>query len=231
MGDEPRAAPMRLRVRVHPVSRGTTLQRVISTSALDRTSITTMLWQHSGAIFSCRADLLRLGALFRLAAAGPHSAIYLPLRDNTPSESAANWVGGGRELADLVVVRRDAHLRPSTWPQLRARLRRGAPATMRAAAPRPRPDGRPKIDTRDEIRVYECASTVLMSASAQVLLDAGDELTWCADQVAISPDIHRFGGPVAFSQFNGAEWARGPGRRDQSWECMVLAEDPSFIHR
>lgn len=229
MGELPQAGRMRLRVRAHHVEERTALRRVLVSTALTRTSITPLLWHHSGAVFSCRADLLRLGALFRVAATGPHSAVFLPLRANPPSDSAASWADQLRPRHDLVLARDDVQLRPSAWPRLRDRLRRnGNPLTLRAPAPRPiqvRADWE-----RDELNAAEHAATVFLTGSPQCLLDAGDELTRCADEVATSADVHRFGGPAAFSQFNGPDPDPGE-RRDGSWECMVLAEDQHFRRR
>jgi hypothetical protein len=229
VADASMSGRMRLRMRVHHLSDRDPLRRVLVPAApLSRTHITKVHWRHSGALIASRADLLRLGALFRLAATSPHSAVYLPLHENAQSEAVADWDIGQR-LADLVVVRTEASLRPSAWPALRARLRRGpnatVPATMRAPAARPRPESGPPASP---LRATEHADTLLLSGSARTLLDAGDEFTWCGDQVAINTDIHRFGGPALLSQFNGPD--RRPGRRDGSWHFMVLAEDRLF-HR
>jgi hypothetical protein len=153
---------------------------------------------HTGALISSRADLLRLGALFRLAA----------------------------------VVRRDVPLRPSAWPAIRARLRRGAreavPATMLTPAPRRSSRNQDRDWKRHHLSVAEHADTLVLSGSSRALHDAGDELTWCGNEVAVNSDIRRYGGPALLSQFTGPR--RRPGRRDASWECMVLAEDHIF-HR
>jgi hypothetical protein len=106
--DRSGAARMRLRMRVHYVSGNTRLQRVVMTAAPLR---------HT------RADLLRLGALFRLAAVSPHSAVFVPLRANRVGEWVAPWADS-QGLADLAIVRRNVHLRPSNWPSIRARLGR-----------------------------------------------------------------------------------------------------------
>lgn len=226
---------MRLRMRVHHVPGRTCLQRVLQPVVpLSRTHITKVLWQYSGALIGSRADLLRLGALFRLAATSPHSVVYLPLRRNAQSEAVSYWAAH-QGLADLVIARSEASLRPSAWPALRARLRHGPKAgvltTMRAPAPRSPDERQPLPDwewERRRLRATEHADTLLLSGSAAALHDAGDELTWCGEQVAGNADIHRFGGPVAFSQFNGPD--RRAGRRDGSWHFMVLAED-SIFHR
>ncbi|WP_203827781.1 hypothetical protein [Actinoplanes palleronii] len=197
--------------------------------------ITKVLWQHSGALIGSRADLLRLGALFRLAATSPHSLVYLPLRENVRSEAVTYW-DAGQGLADLVIGRSDTALRPSAWPILRASVRRGlkvgALATVRTPAPRPRPEERQPASEwereRHPLRATEHADTLLLSGSARALHEVGDELTWCGEQVALNSEIHRFGGPALLSQVNGP--ARRAGRRDASWHFMVLAEDHLF-HR
>jgi hypothetical protein len=225
---------MRLRMRVHEVSRTTAFRRVLTPAfALGGTHLTRLLWNQSGALFSCRADLLRLGALFRLAATSPHSAVWLPLRANRPEPASLVelWGRDNRGLADLVVVRAGVPLRPSAWPRVRERVRAsGALRTMRSPAPRPVPElqgcRRP-----DGLVVAEHAGTVFMSGAAADLLVAGDGLTDCGDLVADDPDIHRFGGPVTFGQFRGPDPRLVPGRRrDTTWECDVLAED-QFFHR
>jgi hypothetical protein len=227
---------MRLRMRVHEVSRSTRFRRVLTPcSPLARTHLAAVLWHHTGALFSCRADLLRLGALFRLAATSPHSAVFLLLRDNrpapgSPAESWARATG----LTDLVVVRSDVPLPPSAWPATRARMRRGphpgALHTMLAPAPRPLPQPQPRRRP-DRLTVAEHADTVLLSGAAAALHVAGDELTACGNLVAIDPDIHRFGGPVPLSQFRGHDPRLHAGqRRDTTWECDILAEDTIF-HR
>jgi hypothetical protein len=221
---------MRLRVRVHEVSGGGRLRRVVvPATPLRDTHLTNLLTYHSGALFSSRADLLRLGALFRLAAISPHSAVFLPLRANVPSEFAASW-GRDSGLADLLVVRRDVPLRASAWPAIRARLHHGAhpgrAATMHAPAPREPDPEQPWDWPRHRLSVAEYAGTVIFSATSRGLHEAGDELTWCGNAVAVNIDIHRFGGPAALSQFAGGVWHTG--RPEDDWECDILAEDPLF---
>lgn len=135
------------------------LRRVITpVAALRNTHLTNLLGYHSGALVGSRADLLRLGALFRLAAVSRHSAVFLPLRDNRPivstdpSADGAGLVDGrglvdgaglvdGQAPTDLVVARCETPLRPSAWPGIRERMRHGpgpgTPSTMLAPAPRP----------------------------------------------------------------------------------------------
>ncbi|GAA4258273.1 hypothetical protein [Dactylosporangium darangshiense] len=223
---------MRLPVRVHDLGdpaaprAGAGLRRIlVPARPLRHAHLTHLLWYHTGALIASRADLLRLGALFRLAAVSPHSAVYLPLRGNPPSPSAEAW-RDAQGLADLVVARREAALRPSAWPDLRARLRRGRgvrPAGPTAPPPREAPP------TGEHLSAAEHGATVFFRGTAAALFDAGDELTRCGDEVARHRDVRRFGGPALLSQFDGPGLA--PGRRDESWECMILAEDPLFQRR
>jgi hypothetical protein len=217
---------MHVRMQVNPLPGHTARQRIlVPADPLSRLHITKVLWQHSGALIGSRADLLRLGALFRLAATSPHSIVYLPLRDNAQSEAVTYWARDPG-LADLVIARSDTSPRPSAWPSLRTRVRRGLLTTMRTPPPRP-PTSPPEWEWKSrQLRAEEHADTLLLSGSPQALHDAGDELTRCGDQVAVNTDIHRFGGPAFLSQFNGPE--RRPGRRDASWHFMVLAEDHIF---
>ncbi|WP_344618558.1 hypothetical protein [Dactylosporangium salmoneum] len=233
MVDGADAARMRLRMRVHHLAADTVLRRVLTTAApLRRSHVTRLLWRHTGVLIGSRADLLRMGALFRLAAVSPHSAVFLPLRANPPSPSVACWADTP-DLADLLVVRRDIPLRPSAWPAIRARLRHGpghgALTTMVTPAPRRPADHRDRPWAREWLSVAEHAHTVVLSGSARALHEAGDELTLCGNEVAVNRDIRRYGGPALLSQFNGPD--RHSGRRDASWECMVLAEDPIFHGR
>ncbi|WP_238010480.1 hypothetical protein KZZ52_25025 [Dactylosporangium sp. AC04546] len=214
---------MRVQVTVHELGGSTRLRRVLTPAdPLRRTHQSRLLWAHTGALIGSRADLLRLGALVRLAAVSPHSALYLPLRGNPRSAYAEQW-----KLADLVVVRGDVPLRRSAWPAVRSRLRHGRARTV--DTPAPRDEARPDDWRRDRraLGVTEFADTVFLAGTAEALLEAGDELTRCGNQVAVNPDIHRSGGPALLSQFDGPDRHAGP-RRDEGWECMVLAEDELF---
>jgi hypothetical protein len=223
---------MRLRVRRHRVPGGAALRYVIVPAApLRGTHITKLVGHHTGALIGSRADLLRLGALFRLAAVSPHSALFLPLRAPEATGTAGYWAET-QGLADLLVLRRDVGLRPSAWPGIRAGLRRGphpgSPATVVAPAPRPRSGGQSWEWRLRHLEVAEYAETVLLTGGSRDLFEAGDELTRCGDRVAVDSEIRRHGGPAMLGQFAGSE--RSAGRRGTGWECMILAEDEIF-HR
>jgi hypothetical protein len=216
---------MRLAMRVHRLPGTGRLRRVVTTDALRHTHLTKLLWHHTGALTGSRADLLRLGALFRLAAVSPHTAVFLPLRANEVGGTVSDWAER-QGLADLLVARRDTNLRPAHWPAIRARLRRSAPTTIAAPAPRGSEPDLGHRWRRRQLSAAEHAETVMLSGWPEALFAAGDELTWCGNEVAGNRDIRRYGGPALLGQFNG------PGdrsrRRDESWECMILAEDPLF---
>jgi hypothetical protein len=93
---------------------------------------------------------------------------------------------------------------------------------VRAPAARP-----PRADrARHELSVAEHAGTLFLSGTARALFEAGDELTWCGDEVAGHPDPPPRRADL-LSQFDGP--GQRPGRRDTTWVCMVLAEDPIFL--
>ncbi|KUL26311.1 hypothetical protein ADL15_38600 [Actinoplanes awajinensis subsp. mycoplanecinus] len=171
-------------MRVHDLPGESSLRRVlVPATPLRRMHITKVLWHHSGALIGSQADLLRLGALVRLAAASPHSLVYLPLRENVRSEAVTYWADG-QGLADLVIARSDTALRPSAWPTLRSSVRRGlkvgALATMRTPAPRLQPGERQSAKEwereRHQLRATEHADTLLLSGSARAMHEVGDEL-------------------------------------------------------
>jgi hypothetical protein len=217
---------LRVPLRVHHVSATTRLRRVlVPASPLAGTHLTALLWQHAGALFTSRGEVVRLGALFRLAAVSPHSAVFLPLRDDPPPAGsfAESW-GSQSGLADLVVHRQDVPLRPSAWPSVRGRLRRGVPHT--ALAPAPRELHATGCRVPDRLTVAEHAGTVLLTGAAADLLRAGDDLTACADFSVVNPAVRPAAGPVVMSQFRGPDVGhRSDLRRDTSWECDILVED------
>ncbi|WP_144125661.1 hypothetical protein [Catellatospora sichuanensis] len=220
-----------LRVRVHAVPGQSRLRRVVVPDPpLRDTHQSLLLWQHTGALTASRADLWRLGALFRLAAVSPHTAVHVPLRRNPRDEHAEFW---SREqgLGDLLIMRGDVGLRPAHWTALRTRLGRGPRpgrlAFMSVPPPRP-PVAEPGWDWREHaLGVHEHGDTVFWSGTARALYAAGDDLTWCSGQVSRHVDIRRHGGPALLSQWTGpGRPDRSAGRRDTSWECMILAVDP-----
>ncbi|HZM81612.1 MAG TPA: hypothetical protein VFC19_38300 [Candidatus Limnocylindrales bacterium] len=77
--------------------------------------------------------------------------------------------------------------------------------------------------TSKDLVVREHAATVVMSGDAAALLAAGDELTWCGEEVVCNRDIRRYGGPALRAQFDGDN--------DGGWECLVMAEDRMFRRR
>ncbi|WP_344464851.1 hypothetical protein [Kitasatospora kazusensis] len=146
-----------------------------------------------GYLKASRADLLRLGALFRVAATSPHSAIHIPVppgaRQTTPADGATRTL-------PVLLAREDAGLRVSDWPELRHRMRR-AGAPLRVTAPAARSADRPeevrRRADRRPARFAEHAATIVLTARAEVLFRIGDWLTDAGDRVARDPHVHRHG--------------------------------------
>ncbi|MFD1147805.1 hypothetical protein [Saccharothrix hoggarensis] len=142
---------MRLSVIAHPVVRHAPLHRVLVPAARLRN-----LWVRPpepitgmAAVTGSRADLVRLGALVRLAATSRHSALFIPARDNVPPEEL--WRMGHARPADLLVVRRDVGLRPSDWPGVRRALRRSTARPARVDEVFTEPDVALDVHGRDPI--------------------------------------------------------------------------------
>lgn len=220
-----------LRVRVHALPGQSQLRRVVVPDPpLRETHQSLLLWQHSGSLTASRADLWRLGALFRFAAVSPHSAVYVPLRGN-PRDEYNEACYGDQGLGDLLIMRGEVGLRSAHWTALRARLGRGPgtgrPALLSVPSPRERVVEQGWDWRQHALTVAEHADTVFWSGTARALYAAGDELAWCSGQVSRHRDIRRHGGPALLSQWNGPSSPFGPiGRRDDTWECMILAVDP-----
>ncbi|MGW3107707.1 hypothetical protein [Streptomyces sp. NPDC001100] len=78
-----------------------------------------------GMLMGDHDGLSRLAGLFSFAACSRHTIVHVPLRDCVPPDE------GCGELVDLVLAHPEAGLRPSKWPELRRRLGRGTPLTVR----------------------------------------------------------------------------------------------------
>ncbi|MFD7902199.1 hypothetical protein ACFV4G_08130 [Kitasatospora sp. NPDC059747] len=146
-----------------------------------------------GYLNASRADLLRLGALFRVAATSPHSAVHVPVPPD-----ARPMTFGDRDTRPLPVLlaRDDTELRPSDWPDLRRRMRR-APVPLSVTAPAARPPDRPddvrRRADRHPARFTEHAATIVITARAELLFWMGDWLTAVGDRVARDSRVHQHG--------------------------------------
>ncbi|GAA2831563.1 hypothetical protein [Crossiella cryophila] len=221
---------MRLPVISHPVRRHGSLHRIlIPAAALRHTWLRSPFLTGYGKITASRADLLRLGALFRLAAISPHSAVHLPLRANQVPEDLAHWFTDHRP-ADLLIAHRDAGLRASAWPGLRASTRRRATqadrqtATTPAARPDPDPHSRDFSADR-RLALSEHAETLLITAPGQGLHQVGDLLSQAGEAVATHRDIHRNGFALLSSL---TPVLRGGGGAPDELEIDIYAREPIF---
>ncbi|GLW56931.1 hypothetical protein [Kitasatospora phosalacinea] len=213
---------MRLRVTGHPVADGSRLGRVLDTGPMLRRTFfhPPDLWV--GYLYANRADLLRLGALFRVAASSPHSAVHVPAAPGPgPLDARAT---------PLLVAREDTGLRPSDWPALRRGMRRGGtPLTVTAPAPRSadRPDRVQRLSERHPARLAEHAGACFVLARPELLFWLGDSLTAAGEAVAGDPGIHRRG--ESFLQDLVGFFATGRPDDPMHALCLVAA-DPIF-HR
>ncbi|MGO1053761.1 hypothetical protein [Crossiella sp. CA198] len=221
---------MRLPVISHPVRRHGPLHRIlIPVAALRHTWLRSPFLTGYGKITGSRADLLRLGALFRLAAISPHSAVHVPLRANPLPEHDWFWFHGHRPK-DLLIARRDAGLRASAWPELRTSTRRRATQAARQTAvtpaARPDPDRWSRDWTADRRLVLsEHAETLLITAPAWSLHQVGDVFSEAGEAVATHRDIHRDGFALLSSL---TPLLRGGGGSPDQLEIDIYAQEPIF---
>ncbi|MFE6049191.1 hypothetical protein ACFQ6N_00360 [Kitasatospora sp. NPDC056446] len=220
---------MRLRVTSHPVDGagpGSGLGRILSTGPMLRNTFLHPPDLRVGYLRASRADLLRLGALFRVAATSPHSALYVPA---PPGARATAPVGGARTLP-LLLAREDTGLRPSDWPALRRGMRRAsAPLSVTAPAARSsdRPDDVRRRADRHPARFTEHAATAVITARAELLFWIGDWLTAAGDRVAGDSHVHRHGETFLGDLAGFFD----PAGTDQPMHALcVVAEEPIF-HR
>ncbi|MGW4380181.1 hypothetical protein [Kitasatospora sp. NPDC004531] len=185
---------MRLRLTSHRVGDdGHRLSRVLSSGPMLRNLHLHPPRPEVGYLTAPRADLLRLGALFRIAATGPHTVVHVPAPPDAPARPS-DFVDN--PALPLLIAREDAGLRPSDWPALRRRMRRtGTPLTVTAPAPRPHDRSEDVLRRADDrpARFTEHADTVIVTARPELLFRIGDLLTAGGDTVAGDQHIHRHG--------------------------------------
>lgn len=173
-----------------------------------------------GQLTGCGENLLRLGALVRLAAVSGSTAIYAPTGSNPVPRDISPWFSaertGDERPVDLLVVRRDVGVRAADWPGIRRRLRygpgrgRGHARSVRAPDARELRSDRPWEWSPDRlITLTTHAGTLVVSGPSWSLLRMGDALTHAGKcevaaeaghttPVALYPltDMVRDGGPV-----------------------------------
>ncbi|QKW24073.1 hypothetical protein HUT16_04010 [Kitasatospora sp. NA04385] len=218
---------MRLRVTSlpvtgRPVATGSHLGRVLDTGPMLSGTFFHPPDHHVAFLYASRADLLRLGALFRLAATSPHSALHVPTPPGPGPMDA--------RTTSLLVARADTGLRPSDWPALRRAPRRtAAPLTVTAPAPRPadRPDDVRRLADRHPARFAEHAGTSFILARPELLFWMGDSLTEAGESVATDREIHRRGESYRndWVGFFTPEYTDAPMHA-----LCVVAADPIFHH-
>ncbi|MGW0522651.1 hypothetical protein [Crossiella sp. NPDC003009] len=221
---------MRVTVISHPVQRHGPLHRILIPAAVLRhTWLRSPFLTGYGTITGSRADLLRLAALCRLAAISPHSAVHVPARANEILGDLEHWFTGHRPL-DLLIARRDAGLRASAWPGLRASARRRAGTARRHTADTPAP--RPPVDlwSREwtpprRLTLAEHAETLVVTAASWSLHQVGDQLTVAGEAIATNKDVHRLG-QALLATFTPV--LHGGGGAADKLELDVYAREPIF---
>lgn len=176
---------MRLRLVEFRPALGPTRYRVVRpnpplqhTALADPTRYGWLVGDHDG--------LARLGALFAFAARFPHTIVYVPLRHGNPLGEYEEQLRSCGDRIDLVLMHHSLQLPVSRWPELRGRLRAGAPLTVDADEhqwPDPpaewaRRSGR--RDFRDWLRPAVVASTLFLIGSRDSFRAAVGEFTYAA---------------------------------------------------
>lgn len=222
---------MRLRLTAYPVSGSGQLERVLTPRHPLRN-----LWVRSpafdayGMITGSRADLLRLGALIRLAAISGHSAIHLPLAANALPADVAWWFRDGEHPVDLLIVRSDIGLRPSAWPSIRRRIHKGQthrrPLTARTPVPRPVRITKP-WEPGTQVSLTTHATTLVMSGPASSLHLVADTVTAAGEWLAGDRHIHRHGQAILSTLTPLVR----DGNAGRPTELDIYGRDPIFHRR
>ncbi|MEE1940025.1 hypothetical protein V1L54_11565 [Streptomyces sp. TRM 70361] len=139
--------------------------------------------------------LSRLAALFSFAAFSRHTVVHVPLRRSLPRQVAPGVPVG------LVLVHRSPGLRPYVWPQLRRRLTRGTPLTVRTDERRTAAhadawrcrweDHWYRMDVRDRIRPAVHARTLFLYGGRDVFASACVHLELAADFGPLQEGVDR----------------------------------------
>ncbi|MFB7370457.1 hypothetical protein ACFC0D_11525 [Streptomyces sp. NPDC056222] len=111
---------MRLKCREFRPRTGPHAYRIVQPwHPLRHTTLNDPLGEGWGYLLGDHDGLSRLAALFSFAAFSRHTIVHVPLRESLPRTYAPGTP------VDLVLAHGTPGLRPSAWPQLRARLRTG----------------------------------------------------------------------------------------------------------
>lgn len=133
-----------------------------------------------GLLLGDHDGLSRLAGLFAFAACSRHTIVHVPLREGIPADE------GWGEPVDLVLAHPTSGLRPSRWPELRRKLRQGAPLTARTDEARTARDAASwrsrceRADFREELRHTTHARTLFLFGSRGVFAEAATDLAHAA---------------------------------------------------
>jgi hypothetical protein len=163
-----------------------------------------------------KAATVDLAFAWWLAARSRHSLVYLPLRSS--AATCGGW-GEGRRL-DLVLLHHSLGLPVSRWKEVRARLAKGDPHTVKLPAEPFRETSQAGYDARwshnefrDYLRWDIAADTLFLIGSRKAFeLDAGQILGLAEDgpaQMAARPDEH-FCAELRIGRWHGPRDRRSP---------------------
>jgi len=130
-----------------------------------------------GVLMGDHDGLSRLAGLFSFAAYSRHTIVHVPLRDGVPPDE------GCGDLVDLVLAHPDSGLRPGKWPELRRRLGRGTPLTVRTDEARTARAARTwfaRPYAQDHLRHTTHARTYFLIGSRDVFAAAAMEFAYAA---------------------------------------------------
>ncbi|MFG3248205.1 hypothetical protein [Streptomyces sp. NPDC048187] len=169
--------------------------------------------------------LNRLAGLFSFAACSRHTIVHVPLRDGVPPDE------GRGEPVDLVLAHPEAGLRPSGWPELRRRLGRGTPLTVRTDEARTARDARAWLDrpyAEETLRHTTHARTYFLIGPRGAFASAATAFALAAGWGPRHPRVTE--GHAAFVSGLYGELAPDPGLRRHPEVLIAFRPYPPYAH-
>lgn len=171
---------MRLKVREFRIRTGPHAYRIVQPwHPLRHTTVNDPVAHHWGYLLGDHEGLNALAALFSFAAFSRHTIVHVPLRRSIPRTFFPE------DPVDLVLAHRSPGLRPSAWPELRARLRDGTPLTVRTNEPRTAAHAA-DWEREAERRHERAAEWLHPAVHAETLFLHGSRDVFCAASTAFS---------------------------------------------
>ncbi|MEU9643233.1 hypothetical protein [Streptomyces sp. NPDC048188] len=178
-----------------------------------------------GVLMGDHDGLNRLAGLFSFAACSRHTIVHVPLRDGVPPDE------GRGEPVDLVLAHPEAGLRPSGWPELRRRLGRGTPLTVRTDEARTARDARARLDrphAAPALRHTTHACTYFLIGGRSAFSSAATAFALAAGRGPRHPCAAE--GRAAFVTCLSGELAPDPGLRRHPEIVIAFKPYPPYAH-